>query len=58
LKKNWSVLRTIVLGIFEATAFTTMIGAVFLQTATSTFLIFAGLFIGVVGLAIYDLWKA
>ncbi len=58
LKKFWYLVRHAIVGVFEAIAFVLMIGtAAVVQTSMGTILILFGLFVGVMGLVIYDVWR-
>jgi hypothetical protein len=58
LKKFRRTIKNIIIGVFEAAAFILMIGAsVTLLNATGTYLILVGLFVGVIGLVIHDVWR-
>ncbi len=57
LKRLARTFKQMVVGTFEAAAFAIMIGAsVTLLNATGTYLIFVGLFVGVIGLVIHNVW--
>ena len=51
------VVKHTIVGTLEAIALGVMVGASNVFTPTGTYLIFVGLFIGVIGLAIHDVWR-
>jgi hypothetical protein len=58
LEKLLLAFKHTLVGIFEAGAFAIMIGAtMMLQSPLGMYLVLVGLFIGVVGLAIHDVWR-
>lgn len=56
MNKFFRVIKHAIVGTLEAIALGVMVGASNVLTPTGTYLIFVGLFIGVVGLAIHDVW--
>ena len=55
--KIFRVVKHTLVGMLEVLSLGLMVGASRILTPVGTFLILIGLFIGVVGLAIYDVWR-
>lgn len=56
--KSWSMVKHTLVGVIEALALGTMIGASVLERSfLGTVEILFGLLLGVIGLAIYDVWR-
>lgn len=51
------VVKHAIVGTLEAIALGVMVGASNVFTPTGTYFIFVGLFIGVIGLAIHEVWR-
>ena len=58
MDRLFRVVKHTLVGKLEAISLGLMVGASKILTPVGTFLILVGLFIGVVGLAIYDVWRA
>lgn len=59
LDKVWLTLKYVIVGMMETIAITSMIAAsIFLSSPAGTLAILMGLVVGVLGLAIYDGWRA
>ena len=57
MNKFFRITKHAVVGSLEAFSLVVMVGASSILTPIGTYLILAGLFVGVVGLAIYDVWR-
>ena len=57
MNKVFKIVKHAVVGLLEAISLVVMVGASSILTPIGTYLILAGLFVGVVGLAIYDVWR-
>ena len=57
MDKLFRVVKHTLVGVLEVLSLGLMVGASKILTPVGTFLILIGLFIGVVGLAIYDVWR-
>ena len=57
MNKVFKIVKHAVVGSLEAISLVVMVGASSILTPIGTYLILAGLFVGVVGLAIYDVWR-
>ena len=53
----FKIVKHTLVGTLEAVSLIVMVGASKILTPIGTFLIVLGLFVGVVGLAIYDVWR-
>ena len=58
MDKFFRVLKHTLVGTLEAISLGLMVGASRILTPVGTFLILIGLFIGVMGLAVYEVWRA
>lgn len=57
MNRFFKIVKHAVVGSLEAISLVVMVGASSVFTPMGTYLILTGLFIGVVGLAIYDVWR-
>ena len=57
VNKFFRLVKHALVGTLEAISLVVMVGASSVFTPIGTYLILTGLFIGVVGLAIYDVWR-
>ncbi len=57
MNKFFKIVKHAVVGSLEAISLVVMVGASSILTPIGAYLILAGLFVGVVGLAIYDVWR-
>ena len=58
MDRFFRVVKHTLVGTLEAISLGLMVGASRILTPVGTFLILIGLFIGVMGLAVYDVWRA
>jgi hypothetical protein len=57
VKRFFRIVKHTIVGALEALSLIVMVGASKILTPTGTYLIVVGLFIGVIGLAIHDVWR-
>ena len=57
MDRFFRVVKHTLVGALEAISLGLMVGASKILTPVGTFIILIGLFIGVIGLAIYDVWR-
>ena len=58
MNKFWKVTKHALVGLMEVASLAIMVGAsAIFHTPVGMYLIIVGLFVGVVGLAIFDVWR-